>query len=188
MSAESIDGRGHARVHETGWYSSSTNSRRCSFGSASSISAAVRCGCCETRGSHVQVSRVLLRASQDRSRIVLRRWRRALRLRISRARASHGHVRLMAVGCRTQERGRAIHAMCTRVDRSKDMARPRGYPGSSVELGSGLGLSGQPKLVYYNMVWAAGRMGIGQKTPYPLLPESWVCTASFQCNSNSRCT
>ena len=54
----------------------------------------------------------------------------------------------MAVGCRTQERGRAIHAMCTRVDRSNDMARPREYPGSSVELGSGLGLSGQPKLVY----------------------------------------
>ena len=75
----------------------------------------------------------------------------------------------MTVGCRTQERGRAIHAMCTRVDRSKDMARPRGYPGSSVELGSGLGLSGQPKLVYYNMVWVAGRVGIGQKTPYPFL-------------------
>ena len=72
----------------------------------------------------------------------------------------------MTIGCRTQERGRAIHAMCTRVDRSKDMARPRGYPypGSSVELGSGLGLSGQPKLVYYNMVWVAGRVGIGQKT------------------------
>ena len=93
-----------------------------------------------------------------------------MRLRTSRARASHEHVRLMTVGCRTQERGRAIHAMCTRVDRSKDMARPRGYPGSSVELGSGLGLSGQPKLVYYNMVWVAGRVGIGQKTPYPLLP------------------
>ena len=163
LSAESIDEWGHAHVHETGRYGSSTtcNSRRCSNGPASSISAAVRCGCCETRSSHVLLSRVLLRASQDRSRIVLRRWRRALRLRTSRARALHGHVRLMTVGCRTQERGRAIHAMCTRVDRSKDMARPRGYPGSSVELGSGLGLSGQPKLVYYNMVWVAGRVGIG---------------------------
>ena len=76
----------------------------------------------------------------------------------------------MTVGCRTQERGRAIHAMCTRVDRSKDMARPRGYPGSSVELGSGLGLSGQPKLVYYNMVWVAGRVGIGPENTIPPLP------------------
>ena len=61
------------------------------------------------------LSRVLLRASQDRSHDVVRVWPRSQRLWISRARDSHGQVRFVAAGCPREERGRAVRAMCTRV-------------------------------------------------------------------------
>ena len=62
------------------------------------------------------------------------------------------------------------------VSREICMRRPRSYLGSSVELGCGIGLSGQPKLMYYNMVWMAERVVIGRKTPYPSLTRSYRCS------------
>ena len=59
--------------------------------------------------------RVSLRASQDRCRDVLRLWPRSRRLRTSRAHALHEAVRLMRVGRRSEERGRAARAMCACV-------------------------------------------------------------------------
>ena len=40
-----------------------------------------------------------------------------------------------------------------------------------MELGGGIGLSGQIKLVYSNMVWTADRVGVGRQTPYPMIRE-----------------
>ena len=54
------------------------------------------------------------------------------------------------------------------------MRRPIPYPESSVELGGGLGLSRQPKLVYYNMVSTAERVEIDRKIPYPCLVPVWA--------------
>ena len=56
-----------------------------------------------------------LHVSQDRPRAVLRVWPRSRRLRTSRPRTVHEHVRLMAAGCRSEERARAVRAMCTIV-------------------------------------------------------------------------
>ena len=59
--------------------------------------------------------RVPMRASQDRCRAVLRLWPRSRRLRTSRLRAPHEGVRLMRVGRRSEERGRAARGMCVCV-------------------------------------------------------------------------
>ena len=50
----------------------------------------------------------LIRTSQDRRRVVLRLWQRPRRLRTSRARARHEHVRLVCVSpdaAASEERG-----------------------------------------------------------------------------------
>ena len=46
-------------------------------------------------------------------------WPCSRRLRTSRPRAVHEHVRLVAAGCRSEERARAVCAMCTCVGSTK---------------------------------------------------------------------
>lgn len=65
------------------------------------------------------LSACCLHASQDRSPAVLPVWLRPRRLRTPRARAAHAHVRLMVARCRSEERGRAVCAMCTCVGSNK---------------------------------------------------------------------
>ena len=60
-----------------------------------------------------RADRRLLCTSQDRSRDVLQLWPRSLRLRTSTAREAHEHVRLVAPAWRSEDRGRAVGAMCS---------------------------------------------------------------------------
>ena len=79
------------------------------------------------RCSRLDTSRLLARADARRAGCARRRtvlalsfvWPCSRRLRTSRPRAVHEHVRLVAAGCRSEERARAVCAMCTCVGSTK---------------------------------------------------------------------